>query len=77
MIVDYEVDIVELKKMMIENHIDTIEQLSEKTGVNRKTLSEILSGQSYPGTMVMKKISTAMGLQNDTVGRIFFKEVLA
>lgn len=77
MIVDYEVDVVELKKMMAEHHIDTIEMLAEKTGVNRKTLSEILSKQSYPGTMVMKKIATAMDLQNEVVGRIFFKEVLA
>lgn len=77
MIVDYEVDVVELKKMMAEHHIDTIEMLAKKTGVNRKTLSEILSKQSYPGTMVMKKIATAMDLQNEVVGRIFFKEVLA
>lgn len=40
----YKVDTKALQKAMIDLDIKTIEQLSEITGVNRNTLSDIING---------------------------------
>lgn len=73
----YEVDTIELKKLMIENHIDTIDEFSAKIGVNRNTLADVINGRSYPSSIVMQKIALEFRLTHDFAGKIFFKEKLA
>ena len=76
-VIDYEVDTIGLRKAMIDNNIDTIEQFSAKTGVNRNTIAEVLSGKSYPSSMVMKKMAITLSMNFESAGRIFFKPKLA
>ena len=73
----YEVDTRELKIAMAEAGIDSIEQLSKATEVNRNTLSGVVNGSSYPSSMVMVKIAGALDLTRDRAGSIFFKRKLA
>ncbi len=72
-----EVDIKLLKKSMIDNDINTIEELSEATGVNRNTLADVVNGRAYPSSRVMVKIKSALNLSQEEAGLIFFKEKLA
>ena len=53
----YKVDTKKLQKAMIDADIKTIEQLSELTGVNRNTLSDIINGKIFPSSMVMSKLA--------------------
>jgi transcriptional regulator with XRE-family HTH domain len=55
----------------------TIGQLSDVTGINRNTLSDILNGESYPSGIVMQKIVKALELGPEAAGRIFFVPALA
>lgn len=69
---NYKTDTVELKKIMVEKHIDTITQLSELSGVGRDTLSKILSGKAQPSAGVMIKLSSALEMNPEVAGKIFF-----
>lgn len=68
----YKTDVVELKKVMIEQGIDTITELSEISGVDRNTLSKILSGEIQPSAGAMCKLVYALQMQPERAGRIFF-----
>lgn len=68
----YFVDVKRIKKLMVEHEIDTVEELSEKTGVNRNTLATVLNGKSYPSSMVMTKIGEALDIPAEDMGGIFF-----
>ena len=46
----------------IERKGCTLEEFSEKIGINRSTLSNILSGKCMPGREAMEKISSVTGL---------------
>ena len=74
---NYSVDVVELRKAMIDAKIDTIAALSEKSGVNRNTIGDILNGKIRPSGTVIEKIAKALSLDGAQIGRIFFKEELA
>lgn len=76
-IIGYEVDTIELKKMMVEKHIDTIDEFSTKADVNRNTLADVINGRSYPSSNVMLKIAMTLRMSCDSAGKIFFKEKLA
>ena len=69
---NYKTDTIELKKLMVEKKIDTIIQLSELSGVGRDTLSKILSGKAQPSSGVMIKLSSALEMEPEVAGRIFF-----
>ena len=73
----YRVDTIELRKAMAEAQINTIAELSEKSGVNRNTISDILNGKIRPSGTVIEKMSGALDLDGKRIGCIFFKEELA
>lgn len=70
---EYEVDIIELKKLMVEKNCEKIGDLSEASGVDRNTIGEILNNKKSPSTMVMAKIGKALGMDSQQMGSIFFK----
>lgn len=72
----YVVDTVELKKLMAENHIDSIAELELITGVNRNTLSSVLRGKSYPSAHVIGALIDALHIELQNVGHIFFVSTL-
>lgn len=74
---EYEVDIIELKKLMIEKGYSTIGDLSDASGVDRNTTSEVINGKKYPSSMVMSKLGTALEMNSGQMGSIFFKAKLA
>ena len=73
----YSVDIKELRKAMIDAGINTTAELSERSGVNRNTLGDVLNEKIYPSSDVMARISNALSLSGESAGRIFFKKTLA
>ena len=73
----YKVDTKALQKAMIDADIKTIEQLSELTGVNRNTISDIINGKIFPSSMVMSKLASCLKLTSEDAGRIFFTPKLA
>lgn len=74
---NYTVDTTALQKAMIDANIRTYTELSEKTGVNRNTIADIVKGESKPSTIVIEKISRVLNLESAEVGRIFFNSHLA
>lgn len=73
----HEVDTKELKKRMIDCNINTIEELSRETGVNRNTLSDVINGKSRPSSYVMSKLVSILKLTPEDAGKIFFASKLA
>lgn len=73
---EYEVDIIELKKLMVERECEKIGDLSDKSGVDRNTISEIVNCKKYPSSMVMTKIGKALNMSSQQMGAIFFKTKL-
>lgn len=68
----YKTDTVAIKKRMIEKNIKTITELSERTGVNRTTLSKVLSGEKQPSSEVMEKLVFNLDFTPQEAGPIFF-----
>lgn len=73
---EYEVDIIELKKLMVEKECEKISDLSSASGVDRNTISEIVNNKKYPSSMVMTKIGKALDMNSQQMGAIFFKPKL-
>ncbi len=73
----YAVDTKELRKAMIDMGINTVAELSERSGVNRNTLGDILNEKIYPSSDVMARISDALSLPGEKAGQIFFTKRLA
>lgn len=63
---------IELKKLMIENGIDSITALSKATNINRNTLSAVLNGDAQPSSYVMYRLVDALHIQPANAGVIFF-----
>lgn len=68
----YKVDTIALKKLMVENGIDTIAQLAEKAEVSRDTVSGVLKGKIRPSTNVMERFIIALNINPSDAGSIFF-----
>lgn len=68
----YTVDVIELRKAMADAEIFTFLELSEKSGVDRNTVSKVVKGTIRPSTAVMEKIATALNLNPSKAGEIFF-----
>lgn len=68
----YSVNTVELKKLMIENGIETISELAERSGVGRSTIAGVVNGKIRPSTAVMEKIMAALDMKPVDAGVIFF-----
>lgn len=65
---------IELKKMMIENGINSITALSKITNINRNTLSGVLNGDTQPSAYVMYRLVDVLHIQPANAGMIFFAE---
>lgn len=73
---NYGVDTIELQKKMAEKRIRTIGELSQKCGVNRNTLSDVLNQKTRPSTAVMYKLATVLEMSPEMAGKIFFSQNL-
>lgn len=69
-------DTIELKKIMAEQNIKNITELSERSGVSRNTLSSVLRGLKQPSADVMEKLVITLNMEPSRAGVIFFKTVL-
>lgn len=72
----YKVDVIELKKIMVEQKLDKIVDLSKVSSVDRNTLSKILNDEIKPSTTVIEKLMSALNIPPERAGRIFFKQNL-
>lgn len=65
-----------LRKKMIDNSIRNIVDLSRKCGINRNTLSDVLSGKIRPSSHVMEALIEVLEIEPEEAGRIFFARKL-
>ena len=68
----YKVDVVELKKIMVEQKLEKIIDLSFASKVDRNTLSKVISGNIKPSTTVIEKLMSALNIPPERAGEIFF-----
>ncbi|WP_330584984.1 helix-turn-helix domain-containing protein [Parablautia muri] len=68
----YKVDIVELKKIMVEQKLDKIVDLSAASTVDRNTLSRVINGDIKPSTTVIEKLMSTLHIPPERAGTIFF-----
>ncbi len=68
----YRVDIVELKKIMVEQNLDKIIDLSAASAVDRNTLSKVINEDVKPSTTVIEKLMSALHIPPERAGAIFF-----
>lgn len=68
----YNINIIELKKRMIEKRLDTAVALADAAKVERNTVSAILNGQRKPSLKVMYAIAEVLELSSVEAGNIFF-----
>lgn len=73
----YCVDAHELRKAMIDSNYNTVVSLADASGVDRNTISAILSGRTKPSAVVIEKLAKALSLDSEGIGRIFFSKKLA
>ncbi len=66
----------ELRKLLIDCDIKTVKELSERTGVNRNTLSQVLNGKIQPSSDVMVQLVWALDIEPQKAGEIFFNRNL-
>lgn len=69
---NYKVDIVELKKIMVEQNLDKIVDLANASKVDRNTLSKIINGSAKPSTSVIEKLMSTLHIPSEKAGEIFF-----
>ena len=74
---EYAVDTIQLRKAMLDAGFTTISDLSKASCVNRNTIGGILDGNIRPSSGVIEKIATALSLNGEDVGTIFFSQKLA
>ena len=72
----YKVDVVELKKIMVEQNLDKIVDLSDASTVDRNTLSKVINGNIKPSTTVIEKLMLALHIPPERAGTIFFSKNL-
>ena len=73
----YSVDVKELRKAMADAELNTAVSLAEASGVDRNTIGLILNEKIKPSAPVIEKISGALSLNGEGIGRIFFSQKLA
>ena len=72
----FKTDHIELRKIMAEKEIKTIKELSEKSGVNRNTLSQIFDGKKQPSSDVMERLIITLNIKPEKALSIFFNHNL-
>lgn len=73
---NYKVDTIALKKLMVDNGISTISELADKAELGRDTVSGVLKGKIRPSTNVMEKFIVALNINPCDAGSIFFMQDL-
>lgn len=68
----YKTNIIELKKIMVENQLDQIGLLAEATGISRSTIGKVVSGSIQPSSDVIDVLIQALKLTPAQAGEIFF-----
>lgn len=74
--IERKTNVIELKKIMVERGVEKIKDLSEMTGVNRNTVSDVIKGKIQPSAEVMVRFVDALGIPASKAGEIFFAENL-
>ena len=69
----FEVDVKALRKAMIDQGYNTLNDLSSVSGINRNTLSQVLRKRSYPSIAVIHKLIRVLHLTGEEAGRIFLE----
>ena len=69
-------DVIALKKLMVENNINSISELANRTGINRNTLGQVLNEEIQPTTYVMDKLVHVLNIKQEEAGKIFFSNNL-
>lgn len=69
---EYQVNIIELKKIMVEQGMERIVDLSKASTIDRNTLSKVLSGDVKPSTTAIEKLMGALKIPPEKAGIIFF-----
>ena len=72
----YEIDVNEIRKIMIDENIETISSLAKKSHINRGTLSSVLKKERYPTAPVMYGLVSALNIPPEKAGKIFFTRKL-
>lgn len=67
----YTTNCIALRTKMAMKGINTIKELSEKSGVGRDTLSRILNGKLKPSTKIIEKLIYTLEITPDEAGKIF------
>jgi len=70
------VDIIALKKLMIEKGFDRISELAQTSGISRAMLGQILSGKMQPSSQIMQKLIVTLDIPQQEAGNIFFRQIL-
>lgn len=68
----YKTDVVAIKKRMAEKKIDTIVELSERSGIHRNTLAKVLKEEAQPSSDTMEKLVFALEFSPQEAGCVFF-----
>ncbi len=70
----YTTDCIALRTKMAMKGINTIKELSQKSGVGRDTLSRILNGKLKPSTKIIEKLIYTLEITPEEAGKIFFNQ---
>ncbi|MBJ6360822.1 helix-turn-helix domain-containing protein [Paenibacillus sp. GCM10012307] len=70
--IKYKTDTVALKKIMIEQGISTYRELSNRTNINRNTISQIMKGSIQPSAEAMRQLVSVLKIPPAEAGIIFF-----
>lgn len=73
----YMVDTVALKKLMVERGYDSATDISKDMKVSRNTVGSVLKGESYPSSKVISRFIEVLQIPLELVGSIFFVKKLA
>ena len=73
---DYKIDVGSIRKIMVDMHINTISELSKRSGINRNTLSDVLNGKIRPSSDTMYKLVDCLSISPSKAGEIFFNDNL-
>ncbi|MDR3259131.1 MAG: helix-turn-helix transcriptional regulator [Fusobacteriaceae bacterium] len=74
---EYRTDIKELKKVLIEKDLLTLQKLAEISKIHISVLSDVLNGKRQPTSIVIDKLVLTLDLSPEQAGRIFFSIKLA
>lgn len=71
------IDSKAFRRAMLDADINTFGELEEKSGVNRNSLGDYVNLKQTPSYDSIVRISDALGLDYEGIGRVFFGGILA